>query len=137
MADPDFGTDVSCTDSLQTGVLVSGAKLVAQSMYRRFSTPKGMLDGGDEERDFGFDLADACGKVSTPAEEAALPSQIEAEALKDERVESADVTVDSTTDGVATSWTIGIVGTTSLGPFELTLGVSDVTVQLLGLQASG
>ena len=130
---PDFGKDLSCTTSIMTARYSTGPRLVAEALFRRFTTPRGMLQGGEDEQNFGLDLAALVGSVSTPSAVAALPGQIEAEALKDERVESVTVSVTSTTVGPATSWNITIKAQTGAGPFSLVLGVSGVTVALLGI----
>lgn len=129
----DYGTDTSCLTSLRTGRLVSGVRLVAEAAYRRVTTPRGMLQGGEDEANYGIDLADLIGSVVTTADAAALPGRIENELLKDERIESVDVTVTSSVVGPSTSWQVTIEAQTSEGPFSLVLAVSDVTVELLGL----
>ena len=129
----DYGTDTSCLTSLRTGRLVSGVRLVAEAAYRRITTPRGQLQGGEDEANYGIDLADLIGSVATTADAAALPGRIENELLKDERIESVDVDVASTKSGPAVSWSVTIEAQTSEGPFSLVLAVSDVTVELLGL----
>ena len=131
----DFGRDTSCLNGMRTGRLVSGTRLVAEAAYRRLTTPRGMLLGGDDEQNYGLDLGNRIGSASTKSDAAALPGQIEAELLKDERIISADVTVEATTEGPATSWTITIECATAAGPFSLVLGIADVTVSLLGIKA--
>ena len=53
--------------------------------------------------------------------------------LKDDRVTSVGVTVTPTVDGPATTYAIAIKGETDAGPFDMTLAVDDVSVELLGL----
>lgn len=132
----NFGTDVSCVNSLRTGRLVSGPRLVAEACFRRLNTPRGTLIGGEDEQNYGLDLADLIGSVATPSAEAALPGRIQAELLKDERVASVVVNVTSTMDSAgAVTWSIDVEGDTAEGPFSLQIGVSEVTVDLLGIQA--
>lgn len=131
----NFGTDISCTDSLRTGRYYSGARLVAEAAYRRLTTPRGMLRGGEDEADYGLDLADLIGSASTAADAAALEGRIQTELLKDERIETVNAVVVRTVVGPATSLNITITAQTSSGPFELVLGVSDVTIAILGLAA--
>lgn len=131
----NFGLDTSCTDSLRTGRLVSGARLVGEACYRRLITSRGTLPGGEDEQNYGLDLADLLGSVSTKADEAALPGRIQTELLKDERLNAVDVNVVSTKSGPSVSWEITIEGHTDAGPFVLVLGVAGVTVDLLKLQA--
>jgi hypothetical protein len=96
----DFGRDTSCTTSLKTGRLVSGVRLVAESYFRRVTTPRGMLRGEDAERNFGLDLSELVGRAATQAEIASIPGQVESELMKDERSESIAVTVADVSDDV-------------------------------------
>lgn len=129
----DFGTDTSCLTGLRTGRFASGPRLVAESLFRRFRTTQGTLRGGEAEQNFGFNLADLIGSVQTPSDQAALPGRVEAEALKDERVDTVTVTMLQAQVGPGLSWTIGIEGDTAEGPFSLVLAVSAVTVEVLGI----
>jgi hypothetical protein len=128
-----LGRDTSCMTALRSGRFVSGARLVAESAYRRLSTPRGSLRGGEEEADFGFDLTELIGSATTATDAAALPGRIEAELLKDERIESVTVTVANVSAGVGTELEVTIEAETSVGPFTLQLGVDDLTVELVGL----
>jgi hypothetical protein len=138
VADPtvDFGRDLSCTDSIKTGRFVTGPRLVGEAVYRRLITPRGVLRGGDAEADYGFDLIGKLGSTTSASESAALEGQVQSEILKDERVESADVSVASVRSGPSISWTISVEALTSLGPFQLVLSVNDVTAELLGITTS-
>lgn len=129
----NFGKDTSCVSSVRTGRYVNGLRLVAESVFRRLTTPRGMLLGGEDEENFGLDLTELIGSASTTADAAALPGRIRSELLKDERIESVDVNVVSTVRAGAVSYIITIEAFTSLGPFTLTLAASDVTVSLVGL----
>jgi hypothetical protein len=131
----DFGKDTSCLTGLRTGRFVTGARLVAEAAYRRITTPRGTLQGGEDEANYGIDLADLIGSATSPSAVAALPGQIQSELLKDERIASVTATVTSSTVGPSTTWTVSIEATTADGPFSLVLAVSGVTVELLGLQA--
>jgi hypothetical protein len=130
----NFGRDTSCTTGMRTGQLVSGVRLVAEASYRRLSTPRGSLIGGEDEANYGLDLAGKIGSAATHDEVAALPAQVEAELLKDARIETVNVTIVQTITGPSAAWTVTVEATTALGPFSLVLGVADVTVQLLGVQ---
>jgi hypothetical protein len=133
-----YGVDTYCLDSLRTGRLVSLAMHVGQNLYHRFTTPKGSLPGGDEEKDYGDDLTALVGTAVTAADIAAMPGRIEAAAMKDERIGSVEVTVIPTTSGPGVELTVTIDATLvddSAG-FSLVLGVSAVSVTLLGLSES-
>jgi hypothetical protein len=130
----DFGRDTSCTASLLTGRFSVGAKLVGEAAYRRLTTPRGMLRGGEVEANYGLDILDLIGSVATKADAAALPGRIRAELQKDERIARVDVTVTPTLlSGGAVAYDIAIDADTALGPFALVLRVTDVTVEVLGL----
>jgi hypothetical protein len=128
-----LGRDTSCLSELRSGRFVTGGRLVGESVYRRLTTPRGSLRGGEDEADFGFDLSDLVGSAATAADVAALPGRIEAELLKDERIESVSVDVENTSTGVGIELEVTIEAETSEGPFTLQLSVDDVTVELLGL----
>jgi phage baseplate assembly protein W len=129
----NFGVELWCTSGIRSGLLVSGLTVVAQAIFRRLTTPKGSLYGGEDEANYGLDLVGILGSAATPNQAAAVPGQVEAEVLKDERVDSCTVTVTSITNGPVVAWTVTIAAVTGDGPFTLVLGVSDVTVQLLGV----
>lgn len=130
----NFGTDTSCTNGLRTGRYVSGLRLVAEALYRRLRTPRGTLQGGEEEQNYGLDLLDLLGSIVDPngSAAAALPAQIQAECLKDERVTDVTATVAQVKNGTVVSWTVTIAVTTGAGPFTFVLGVSSVSVDFLG-----
>lgn len=131
----NFGYDTSCTTALRTGRFASGPRLVAEACYRRLTTPRGTLQGGDDEANYGLDLLDAIGSIVTPSQIAAFPGQIESELLKDERLDSVTATVTATQNGPAVSFVISVEGQTAEGPFSLQLSVDEVTVAILGIQA--
>lgn len=131
----NFGTDTWCLDSMRTGHLVTGPLLVAQAAYRRLITPRGMLQGGQDEANYGFDILTQLGTAVTPNTVAALPGMIQSELLKDERIQTADVVVTAATNGPAVTFNINIQAQTAAGPFTLVLSVNDVTVALLGITA--
>lgn len=129
-----FGRDISCTTELRTGRFASGVRLVAEAVYRRLTTPRGMLRGGEEEANYGLDVTELLGSVRSAADEAALPGRIRAEVLKDERIETVDVQMTKATAANGTiSYVIAIEATTGAGPFSLQVAASDVTVELLGI----
>ena len=129
----NYGRETSCTTSLRTGRFVSGVRVVAEAAYRRLITPRGLLRGGAEEANYGLDLAELVGSASSAALAAALPGRIQAELMKDERIESVDVTVLRVVDGPASTFTITVEATTGSGPFTMQVRASEVTVELLGI----
>lgn len=133
MSTVDYGRDMSCTDSIKTGRFVTGVRLVAEAAYRRLTTSRGRLRGGEEEANYGLDLSQFCGSTDPKRTAASLPGRIRAELLKDERIESVDVDILAVTDGPGTAFTITINVQTGAGPFTLQLLASSVTVALLGI----
>lgn len=131
----ELGKEVSCTRSLKTGQYVTGQRLVAEAIYRRLITPRGTLRGGEEESNYGLDLAALVGTVRSKSDVAALPAQIEAEIRKDDRVETVSVSIFETTatNGLK-SFTLTFAVTTGAGPFTLVIGADAVTVELLGIK---
>lgn len=126
----DFGRDISCTTSLRTGRYATSARLVAEALYRRLTTPRGTLRGGDEEESYGFDLTELVGNNTDVV---ALPGRISAEAHKDPRIDTIEVDIVESTVAAARSLAITIEATTAEGPFTLQIGIDDVSVALLGL----
>lgn len=133
MAVSGFGKDTSCTSALRPGQFVTGVRLVAEAAYRRLTTPRGMLRGGDEEADYGLDLLDSIGGVASESNAKALGGRIRNELLKDERIESVDVTVVLSQVGPASELDITIEAATREGPFTLTVAVDEVSVELIGI----
>lgn len=131
----NLGKEVSCTRSLKTGQYVTGPRLVAEAIYRRLITPRRTLRGGEEEANYGLDLAALVGSVRSKSDLASLPAQIEAEIRKDDRVETVAVSIFETTatNGLK-SFTITFAVTTGDGPFTLVVGADAVTVELLGIK---
>jgi hypothetical protein len=132
-SDVNYGRELSCTDTLKTGRYVSGVTVVAEAIYRRLTTPRGMLLGGESEQNYGLDLMSLVGTVDTTGSASSLAGRIENECRKDERLESVKAVVVRTVDGPSTTYTITIQATTALGPFTLQMLVSAVTVELLGV----
>lgn len=135
MADVDFGRDTSCTDSLKTGRFATGLRLVAEACYRRLTTPRGMLRGGEDEANYGIDLSALCGSTNPRSDASALPGRIRNELVKDERVDEVDVEVLVVTSGAEVSFNIKVTVTTGAGPFTLNVLASSVSVALLGITA--
>jgi hypothetical protein len=134
----DLGTDLSCTTSLRTGRYVTGTRLVAEAAFRRLTTPRGTLFWGEDEADYGLDLTELLlGQPNTTALASSLEGRIRNELKKDERIDDVSVAVVTSTLGAATTYDITIDGTTATGTFTLTIGASDVSVDLLGLAAEG
>lgn len=132
----DFGKDTYCLDSLKTGRYASGLRLLGQRCYRRLITPRGMLLGGDDEKNFGYDLAQFCGATLSDELAAQVGPQIQNELLKEEEVEEVTVDLVSTDENNEITWTITIDVESARGPFKLVLAVGETSVELLNLEAA-
>ncbi len=127
-----YGTDMSCTDGIDTTRMVSGAELVAQAIYRRLSTPRGALTFSEAHLTYGFDVTEFVGQVGYAVAEQALPAQIENEILQDDRVDS--VTCNVTLDRVGIDYTLRIECHVTLrdagGDFDLTMTATQARLTL-------
>lgn len=130
----DVGRDVYCLDSLRPGRMARGVTLVGQRCYHRLITPRGALRGGDDEANFGLDLAGKCGSTDDTILDSMLPVMVQNELLKDPTVESVKCTASRITDAGQSSWTLSIDVQSSEGPFELIVAASAVSVELLGVK---
>jgi hypothetical protein len=94
------------------------------------------LRGGDAESTYGFDVAGYVGAVGYDTAVAALPGQVRAELLKDDRVADVAVSAARVTDAAGSSAiTISahVVLVDSGESFDLTVSATDVTLTLLGV----
>jgi hypothetical protein len=93
-----YGTDLSCTTDL-TPTLAEVDPLspsaIVEALIRRFSTPRGSLE---DDQDYGLDLRQHCNRGVTQRELRALAGSMQGEAQKDDRVESATVTLAASLD---------------------------------------
>jgi hypothetical protein len=131
----EFGKDTSCTTEIRSGRIVTGVRLVAEAAYRRLTTKRGLLRGGPGENNYGIDLADYCGVVATPNFIAGIPSEVENELLKDQRILSAETRVLVESIGPAVYLRLFIKCVTAEGPFTLQVGVDELSTQLLGIES--
>ncbi len=133
---PPFGRDTSATDQVRYGVIVSGPRLVAESIFRLLRTPKGQLLS---DPFWGESLADRLGSDFSQADADTLPSQLEAAIEKDDRIDS--VTVTSTLSKVGATallLKLTIAATLSDGSsFSMVVAYQDLTVTLLELTFGG
>lgn len=131
-----FGRDISCTDGgIRSGRFVTGPRLVAEAIYRRLTTRRGLLRGGDAEANYGIDLSAMVGAVQASRDAASLPGRIEAEIRKDERIVDVHVDVLTITDVASITYRISIDADTGEGPFSLVLDASGITTEILQIQA--
>lgn len=135
MSTTSFGRDTSCVSELRSGRFANGPRLVAEAAYRRLTTPRGMLRGGEDEQNYGLDLTELIGSVSTGQDRLSLPGRIAAELKKDERIETVAVDVVDQSEGVGRRFSVRIDAVTAEGAFALVLGVDEINVEVLGISA--
>lgn len=126
-----FGTCWSCvTDLTMPAINASGFRVVAEAIARRWQTPRGGLV---DDPNYGFNLSDFISDDLSPADIARMAKMAAAEAVKDERVVACDVDITLLPTGAMT-----VTGNvqTAQGPFQLVVGVSQVTVALLQVSGS-
>lgn len=122
-----LGTDVAVLlDADAHWSLATGRRNLALALARRLSTPRGGLF---YDPMYGFDIRAYLHMGVTEPELAMLGSQIEDECEKDDRVASATAKV-TLSEGNRLEVALGIL--TAEGPFRLVLGVSELTVDILG-----
>lgn len=138
MSEAGYGVETWCLKGLASGRYARGRQVVAQAIYRRLTTSRGTLRGGDEESAYGIDLSEYLGATGAATAVAALPSIVRGELLKDDRIVDVSCTVTSATEAngdVDLTLVIVAVLTDEDEPLELTLLVDDVTVQVLRVAA--
>lgn len=123
-----------------SGRYARGFMVVAQALYRRLTTPRGMLRGGDEERNGGLDLSAYVGAVGTATALAALPNQVRGELQKDDRVLPGGVSVRATISedaagDVTIVLEINVTLVSERESFTLTVGVNETSTDLLDVSA--
>lgn len=134
MMSTNFGKDVSCLRSIRSGRYVTGTRLVAEAYFRRLTTPRGLLEGGEEEANYGLDLTEYVGTTSSIADLRALEGRIVNELAKDERTERTDVTVAVSGTGPLRKLQVVIRAQTSAGPFQFQMSVGQASAEFFGFE---
>jgi hypothetical protein len=125
----DFGLDAACVTDIDAMLTtVTGKQNVGQALARRFYTPRGGLF---YDANYGMDLRSYLSSGMTDAEIRALDKEIEAESLKDERVQDCKTTLVVTMNGGVRGMLVTLDVLTAEGPFQFVLSVSAVSVELL------
>jgi hypothetical protein len=129
-----YGRDTYCLDSLRPGRMARGKQLLAQRLYHRLITPRARSVAATSRRLRARPRRqDRVDEPARPRLDA--PVQIENELAKDPEVDSVKVTATSSTNAGQVSWSITIAVTpNTVGPFDLVLAASAVTVELLGVR---
>ncbi len=138
MAD-DFGVDFStflgagAPDLDPNWSPITGARAVAELIARGLMQRPGQLADMNDTYRSGRDLRRYMSKRLTQVGLLQMRQDIEREARIDERVES--VVIDISHDATANKATVKLAVKTALGPFDLVLAVSQLTVDLIAITA--
>lgn len=125
---PDaIGTDISAIPDLDPSfTLRSGKEVLGEALVRRLTTARGSLAYAPN---YGIDIRDYLNRAFDNRLLARLRSYMEAELRRDERVAEVSVTLSYTAATQTIAASIEVVS--AEGPFRLTLGVSQTSVELL------
>jgi hypothetical protein len=129
-ADAELGVDLDVmTDLPPSFTLARGFKNLANAIVRRLSTPKGALAKFGDDPDYGLGLMGWLNASRTTAEVQALGGEIEEQVTADERIQSAEVTVEFSHE--TSTLSVDLALTTAAGPFRLVLAASQRTVEVI------
>lgn len=132
----DWGGDIA---DLSDGDLDPSARdldgsditVMLQSLFRRFTTDTGSLF---YDATYGLALRALLSEASTPEGNQRLQAQLVAQALLDERIDSANATVDYNASTESAVVTMNCFS--GQGPFSLVLSIDKVSVVILNNQAA-
>lgn len=124
-----FGSDTSCISDLPLiNVQITDPRiLIAQRLARRLTTARGALASINDDPSFGWDVRQYINAKLSPSTRGIAEQQITSECLKDEQVQSVIVQVVQSGDHISVS----VSAVSAVGPFALTLNVSELTVDLV------
>lgn len=103
----------------------SGFQVVGEAVARRWTTSPGQVI---DDPDYGYNLNDLISDDLTPTDISYAQQKATVEALKDERVLTASVTINLSVAGQLT--VTAFIGTAA-GPFKLVLTISQVNPTIL------
>lgn len=125
----DFGTDIALVSDLApVWGFATGQTNLLNAILRRLTIPRGGLF---YDPDYGFDVPGLLNVALSPIDVARIKGGIAAEVRKDPRVES--VAVDAVFTFATKTLQLTLSITTALGPFDLVLAATSVTVEVLSL----
>lgn len=120
--DLGFGSDLACAGDITEAALeLSGdnVRLVTEAAYRRLTTPRGTLD---DDPDYGLDARAFLAVPLTVANRRDITSQVSAELLRDDRIESVEVAL---VQPALNTLEVSVAGVTAAGSFAFTLALTD------------
>ena len=95
----EYGSDLSCYDDITQNAKVLSSTdplVVVQAIYRRLVSPKGCLI---TDADYGLGLVELLSRGITRSSASIIPALIKSEIMKDDRVDSCDVSATISSDG--------------------------------------
>lgn len=126
-----YGIEMSVTDKMVTGRLISGRAVVIEALFRRLITPRGTLF---YDLTYGFDVSGFVGAVGYERARVVIAGMVENELSKDDRVigVTCDVTLSTQDDG-SLLLVLDVAGSLAESDedFAFTAGVTDLTTELL------
>jgi hypothetical protein len=125
----NYGLDISCGMDIDPLMRPAwGVALVAQAVARRLQSPTGSLIGDPL---YGIDIAQVASSAGSAATmQAALVSQIRAQILRDERVDTVDFPEQSFNYDAKT-FTLRVNVVTAEGPFSLVIELTAGNVEVI------
>lgn len=125
-----YGSDTACVSDLGLvdTQISDPVQVIGQRIARRLQTPRGALALIGDDPDFGFDVRQLVNGKYAPADIHAAQTTIQNEVQKDEQVDSAIVSISIGAGGLLA---IGLQVVSAVGPFGLTLNVTDLTVDVV------
>lgn len=134
MAEVNYGTDIGTFQGPDANVpdidpmftTVTSTRAIAECVARRLITPHGWLIGSPNDC---YDVRQWLNRRVTSRDISQIQQAVANEARKDERVLTASVSVSF--DGRTNTLSITVRGTSSQGPFQFVLNISQVTTQIL------
>lgn len=127
----NYGYDLYCLDDLTQNMKEidgnNNIQIVIQSIFRRLNTPRGGLI---YDPDYGLDVKGFLHKGMKATDILSIPGQIQAEILKDDRVETATVKILSA-DPLEGILKLDIQCETADEPFKLVLSISNVKAEIV------
>jgi hypothetical protein len=129
----DTGGDIDIVTDLAGPYMriATGLRNIGNALARRLTTPRGGLF---YDPDYGLDVRDYLSAGMTPQQLSAIQGDITNEVSKDERIDNPVVTV--VQNLAAATMRITIACDLATGPFTFIVGVSQLTVELLDVQAA-
>ena len=126
----DFGADLECgwdIDPMMVELHGDDPRIVTEACIRRLQCPRGALL---DDPDYGLDVREFLRQPIDRVMQAAIPSMISSELLKDDRVKSVSVSVTSTGTAVDPRLELAITGTTDGPPFTLIAAITTDEVRM-------